>query len=1291
MKTSLLSLMQRHCRAAILALALVFTAAPAARAGLTLTIDFYRTSAGLTYVFYTPMATNAVAPAAALGTYVIRSPSWPTNGSQRGYDLTAGGLSDRYEFDSEFGYPDFNSAMQQITNGNWTILFTNATTTNTYTFKVSAPTATSNMLPLTVITYPATGSINIPNQPTFTWQGPTNWPVSAGPYVVNDDGYFYQPGSVPADQYYWTIPTPIPDGMDCSFNLNYVTNYTSSLFTSTTPTNTSPPHGAISGWAMATTLETGDYSYFAVTNPSIVGTLLVAHYTFDNSGNLGQDSSGNGFDLNFSGGDGVSTGSAKVGSGAAYFDGNGFLSYTSTPAPVLNTFAGDFSLSFWIKTTQSNGNGGGDAYAGDGIVAADVPGLASDLVPAALDGGQIGFNTGSQNGDDTVNSTVNINDGNYHHVVITRTESTGVKQIYIDGALNNSDTATMNPLSDPRLIAIGCAIDASQTDPSSANTDEYFQGTLDDIQIYAGVLSQAQVTQLYYNPGSTAISSDFNFALNTTGLPWATSGDTGWFAENGNDNDGVAAAESGIVTNFQASTISVTVTGPGALTFYWSSIDNDPNQGFDYVFNIDGSYADDIYDDNPWYQDGPFQIAAGQHTLSWTVFADGDTYTTDAGYLDQVSFVPATAPTITVNPFDQTNYPGYNVALFAAATNGSSAPTSWQWYKVGNPSPIPNATSALYIPTNSGTAGVVGSYYAVATTSGGSANTTTALVSFASAPLPPGWAVAMKSPFQTVDASISNRDYYGGCAVDAAGDVYAAAQYYGSMDVIVDYSPENVLTAPGSSAAALIKHAPDGTPIWGVGLTNNLASGSSYGEGVALAPGNGAYLEAGVSGTNWLGTNKLADSGGGSILLARFDANGSNLWYHLIGGTNGIFLFYNCIASDASGNVTVAGTASGKINFGGTNVTVPATGQQGFLAQYDSNGVVRWVQTFPEWLTDVTSSGGRLYASVWSGYLAAGPTVTNSIGGLSVMTDRQWTIAALNATNGQAIWLRGLSEAYGSHLGVLDDSPLLSLAGTNVFVVGTGYGSGGQFGGLSVSWPGGRGQYFARYDTNGNPQVATAFGSPTTSTWASAANASGVYVSGEFDYYSIFGNDIIAAPVYAQNDLGPAYFTQPFMAKLDANGNALWARNGVSSDLANFRGIATTTNGVWATGFLKITNSVLATFDTHSVYSDYYIVSAGIFGTIYYTQGGLLTEIVEPIASPSPVTLINPLDSGANFQFQFMSQSGFSHNVLYRTNLVLGSWQTYSNVPGDGSLKTIDIPFSVFSPAKQGYIRVTTQ
>jgi len=257
---------------------------------------------------------------------------------------------------------------------------------------------------------------------------------------------------------------------------------------------------------------------------------------------------------------------------------------------------------------------------------------------------------------------------------------------------------------------------------------------------------------------------------------------------------------------------------------------------------------------------------------------------------------------------------------------------------------------------------------------------------------------------------------------------------------------------------------------------------------------------------------------------------------------------------------------SGTVSFGGTNLSAPSG--SGFIVQYDANGAVRWAQTIPVYTYNLAYGSGLLYLSLQSAITSG---ITNaSIGSLSNVTDRAWAVACLNASNGQPLWLRGVGHQYGANTtGLLNDMPRISASGSNVFLIANAYGSSAVFGGISVPLPGGRGQYFARYDTNGNPQGATSFGSPTTEIWASTANATGVYVCGDFDNYSQFGSEVIAAPVYAQNDLGPLYFTQPFIAKFDGNGNPLWARNGVSSDLANFRGIATTSDGVWAGGFSK--------------------------------------------------------------------------------------------------------------------------
>jgi hypothetical protein len=799
------------------------------------------------------------------------------------------------------------------------------------------------------------------------------------------------------------------------------------------------------------------------------------------------------------------------------------------------------------------------------------------------------------------------------------------------------------------------------------------------------------------------IPSDFNVALGTTDLDWTISGDTDWFIENTN-TDGISpyAAQSGQVEGPQSSILSVTVTGPGTLTFYWACMMNNA-ENFYYEFDLDGGYEDSLDYDTPWSQEldpnsgytEPYSIPAGQHTLTWIAYADGDEDPTEAGFLADVSYVPTAFPTITLNPFNQTNYPGYQVWLDAGATPTNA---TWQWYEVGYGA-IPGATSSYYIPTNSGTAGVAGSYYAIATDAGGSAITTTALVTFVSAPLPPSWSTAFKSPFEAQDISQVTMDYYYGCCLDPSGNLYAAAEFGGNMTV----GSLDLESGSGGVAAGIVKETPTGSPLWAAGITNE---GAGYAYSVNVAPGlaGGVYLLGNYINTNQLGTNVLADDGNGSIFLASFNAGGTNLWVKTFGGTNGNYIELNQLAADAAGNVTFAGQfGNGPVTIGPSNYVINVNGSQGLLVQLDSTGAVRWSQLFPtlspEAVRSIVSSEGRLYVSL-------NTTVNNGttnavIGGITNITDRTWAIACLNGTNGQAIWVRGLGPQFNSAngdpyaVGFQDDAPILAVSSTNVFVTGVAYSSNATFGAITVNFGDWRGEYVARYDTNGNAIVANTFGSVTTTPTAAAVNALGyLYVGGAFDNYSFFGQDMIAAPEGTRPANGA--FSQSFLAKFDPNGNPLWADEAVSTATAYSLGVVAVSDGAWLSGWSQsgyYPQTIPTLFGTNKVYSDEQLVSGGAGGgtTAVWYPGGYFAEVIDSVATPTPVTLLNAIKNGTNFQFQFLSESGFNHDILYRTNLLVGNWQTNSTILGDGTLKTISIPFSLFSPAEQGFVRVTTQ
>ena len=709
----------------------------------------------------------------------------------------------------------------------------------------------------------------------------------------------------------------------------------------------------IFSWGSTAHLQDYATSQFTVGTVDTSGTshALVAHYTWDGTNAdgtaSGADSSGNGYDMNFGGSFGGaggvnSTTDPAAGPRAIQFhngDGNsaGYVGWNPTPAPLLTALSGSFSVSCWIKTTQNFNFNGDPAYDGAGIVSADNAGLANDVIPIALTGGQVAFNTGGDVEDVTLNSTASVNDGNYHHIVVTRNQQTGQKIIYIDGVLDSWSSGSTNLLNDPGLLTIGALSDARDPDAPSTYYYQGYDGELADVQIYSGVLSSNEVAQLFANPGITANQvitvplvarydfentndsvfavagtdssgndndancgsgngnpnptldtfstnaavgsfarkwfgdtsicfypgsttfdnlsnalagsfswsawvkttnsvntdfanayfgapilfdynsntnrvifsitgskaaftfgnpdgtdttlhsttsvndgnyhfiavsrnptngvmkvyvdgnleatgtstsgsviatatmylaggyfvnfigllddvriyagelsasdvaalsghplSDFNTALNTTGLAWTASGDSSWFVETTNTHDNVAAAQSGSVTNNQTSTLSVTVTGPGILTFYWASQDDCDN--FDYEFDIDGNYADDISCSSRPGLDGPFSIPSGQHTLTWTTYADGDTDSTESGFLDQVNFGNSGPPLTFSLTIIRQLYASYqpfatvqNAFYAFPSLSGPDTPISYDLVQSPN-----NFFSATFGPTNTG-------------------------------------------------------------------------------------------------------------------------------------------------------------------------------------------------------------------------------------------------------------------------------------------------------------------------------------------------------------------------------------------------------------------------------------------------------------------------------------------------------------------------------------------------------------------------------------------------------------
>jgi hypothetical protein len=157
---------------------------------------------------------------------------------------------------------------------------------------------------------------------------------------------------------------------------------------------------------------------------------------------------------------------------------NGANSYVQ----ITNEVDNDFSIVFWVKTTQTAGTG--QWYNGVGLVDGDYPGVANDFGTAMV-GGKFAFGVG--NPDTTIVSTKAINDGSWHQCVATRQEAIGTMAIYVDGILQVTGAASRNTQNASAHLLLGAI----------ASGGGYFNGSLDEIKIFSRALSSSEVSALY--------------------------------------------------------------------------------------------------------------------------------------------------------------------------------------------------------------------------------------------------------------------------------------------------------------------------------------------------------------------------------------------------------------------------------------------------------------------------------------------------------------------------------------------------------------------------------------------------------------------------------------------------------------------------------------------------------------------------------------------------------------------------------------------------------------------------
>src|ERR1035437_2929525 len=216
------------------------------------------------------------------------------------------------------------------------------------------------------------------------------------------------------------------------------------------------------------------------------------------------DSSGNG---NNGTANAVSYVAGKIGTQAAQF--NGSSAYVQIPRSIST----GFTVAMWVKTTDS-GNSGTQWWQGKGLVDGEVSGAAADWGTVLLAGK---FALGIGNPDTTISSSVNINDGAWHHVAATRNNTSGAMAVYVDGVLRGSGTGMTGARTAPPNFRIG----------SLQTANNFLNGTIDDVRLYDRVLSASDIAALSSPPAAptslAALAGDGQAALSWSASVGATS------------------------------------------------------------------------------------------------------------------------------------------------------------------------------------------------------------------------------------------------------------------------------------------------------------------------------------------------------------------------------------------------------------------------------------------------------------------------------------------------------------------------------------------------------------------------------------------------------------------------------------------------------------------------------------------------------------------------------------------------------------------------------------------------
>jgi hypothetical protein len=206
-----------------------------------------------------------------------------------------------------------------------------------------------------------------------------------------------------------------------------------------------------------------------------------------------------------------------------------------------------------------------------------------------------------------------------------------------------------------------------------------------------------------------------------------------------------------------------------------------------------------------------------------------------------------------------------------------------------------------------------------------------------------------------------------GVETDATGNVFVTG-YFGqtanTTGRTISFDTKTI-TSKSDYDVFLAKYNSTGSIQWALALGNPTGVTEERAWDIAVDASGNSYICGAFAGTvdfNPLGTTPRTVSAAGttnSLFLAKFDANGINLWAIKVDANLGAVLTeaYSSVDLDNAGNVILGGNYRNSITIGANNFTAVGNADI-FIASFSqSNGTNNWAKTFGGAGNDILSPG----------------------------------------------------------------------------------------------------------------------------------------------------------------------------------------------------------------------------------------------------------------------------------------------------------------------------------------------